>query len=212
MDASNLSRAIIAFRDHMIQAAPEGVLDHVDMFIGHPAQVAELINAANNELNLVLFIYHIEHAGYPVHAKSDETSFVKMHCLLTAMTKLSQGSTGEMDLKLLGHVMETLHRNPLVSVRDDQGAIITQLQVVPTQTSMEDLARIFSTQFETSYRVSIAYELSMVPVFTAATQSGPLVEKIDLGMSPDMMDRNRLPEDPASKFETLCLPREGYRS
>ncbi|MCG8418588.1 MAG: DUF4255 domain-containing protein [Proteobacteria bacterium] len=200
MQTSTLSRAANALRAHLNQE--EGKLSDADIQIGHPARFSSTGNGQGEALNI--FIYHVEHSGYPAHTGTSEPYFVKLHCLLTPMTEGDTAENigpGDMELRLLGHAMEILHKDPVVNVTDDDGSVLAQLQTVPTHMSVEETNRIFSTQFETSYRVSVAYELALVPVFVEPPRNdSPRVAAIEVGTSPEMVDRNRSPGDPDAAF------------
>lgn len=199
MQASTFSLSVLAFRDHL-QQADGGRLREVNICIGHPAQLAKSLGPEDQLVNI--FAFEIENSGYPTNAGNKEAYFVSLHCLLTPMNGSNDTGSGEIELQLLGHIMEILHRYPQVNVEGTDGSVIAQLQVVPSKLDSESLNRVFSTQFETSYRTSVAYELAMVPVFVEPPQDTSRVAAISLSVSPEISDLKHLPGETGSHFET----------
>lgn len=140
------------------------------ILIGHPA---EAVGTGNSDTTgkhyLNLFFYRVVYAGYPSDAGQDDPVYVRLQCLITALganeTMNSNVVTaGENDLRLIGSVMHVLHATPVVMISDGDGADIGQLQIVPVNLSLDDINHIWSTQGDTPYRLSIGYEIALLPV------------------------------------------------
>ena len=182
-DPSAISVAARAFREHF-QAHPSinEAIKGVKVLIGHPAVAGKLVQDADAQHYVNLFIYHIEHAGYAADSAAEDPLFVKLHCLVTAFAKDDiekdedgqdiKIKAGEIDLRLIGALMQEAHKSPLLDVKkngDDEP--IARLQIVPVPMTVDDMNKIWSTQVETSYRPSVVYELALLPV--------PLAERVE---------------------------------
>ena len=186
LPVSSLSSAAYGLRDLLIRQIDE--LDDVTHIrIGHPGDnIKDLEDSDQNCLNL--FFYDVNYDGYPADGSSDNPLFVRLHCLITAVgNKTSEPespgspnsrdvSRGENELRLIGEVMRTLHEQPLLAVSDVDGNPVASLQVVPHTMNLDNLNHIWSTQTDISYRLSVAYEMSLAPVPLARpAEASPLV-------------------------------------
>jgi hypothetical protein len=174
LPASSLSRAAYGLRVLLMTKIDE--FDDIDRIkIGHPADTIKDLED-NNENCLNLFFYDVNYDGYPADGTSENPFYVRLHCLITAVGHKTQEpetaggnnqrdvSKGENELRLIGEVMRILHEQPLLSVDDDDRNEIALLQVVPYTMSLDSLNHIWSTQGDTSYRLSVAYEMALAPV------------------------------------------------
>ena len=85
--------------------------------IGHPKDTFEGI--VDDSVNLNLFFYNVQYDGYPSDGLSENPFYVRVYCLITAVSgKSSKPSPGENDLRLVGEVMRVLHEKPMISVND----------------------------------------------------------------------------------------------
>ena len=186
LPASSLSSAAHGLRNLFLQnIADVTVLDHIR--IGHPADnIKELVDIDDNCLNL--FFYDVAYDGYPADGSIDNPFYVRLHCLITAVSHQttepeSPGSSsdrdvskGENELRLIGEVMRILHQQPMLSISDPDGQQVAMLQVVPNSLNLDNLNHIWSTQNDTSYRLSVAYEMALAPVpHSVAVDPSPLV-------------------------------------
>jgi hypothetical protein len=186
LPTSSLSSAAYGLRQVFIAHIDE--LDSVaNIRIGHPAEtIKELEAIGENCLNL--FFYNVNYDGYPSDGLSENPFYVRLRCLITAVGQQTTepeepGSTternvskGENELRLIGEVMRVLHQRPLLSVTDSNDNEIAQLQIVPYSMDLDNLNHIWSTQNETSYRLSVAYELALAPVpYTVSAETSPMV-------------------------------------
>lgn len=178
-----------------------GKIDDIDdvtkIMIGHPKDTFVDMDGGGvkdkNHLNL--FFYNISYDGYPADGSSQDPFYVRLYCLITAVgTRTGKPSYGEKDLRLIGEVMRVLHENPIVSVGSGNSEI-AQLQVVPHPLTLDNLNHIWSTQGDTAYRLSVAYEMALAPVpLTVAIERSPLVSETGSDVESDM-DYDLLPEN-----------------
>lgn len=186
LPASSLSSAAHGLRNLFLDnIADVTVLDHIR--IGHPADnLKELSDLDDHCLNL--FFYDVAYDGYPADGSSNNPFFVRLHCLITAVSfqttePESPGSIsdrdvskGENELRLIGEVMRVLHQQPLISISDPGGQAAAKLQVVPNALNLDNLNHIWSTQNDISYRLSVAYEMALAPVpYSATVDTTPMV-------------------------------------
>ncbi|MFV8753955.1 Pvc16 family protein [Nannocystaceae bacterium ST9] len=199
------SLSIVATRLRSVLAQGIAALDESAVLIGTPRQAND---APKNGHHLNLFVHRLEPSGYPTSARADEPTYLRLHCLLTAFAVKEtdqQGvtiSAGENDLRLLGEVARVLHERTSLNVPDDEQPV-AQVQLVPIAMPADQLNQFWLMQgSEVSYRASLAYELSLVPV--------PLARPVDrrprvAGLSPAAMPGRRV--EPV--LPVLALMHEG---
>jgi hypothetical protein len=103
----------------------------------------------------------------------DEPWLIRMHCLITAFGIDEDGIlAGENELRLLGQMMRILHENPVLEAVDVDGRTV-RLQVIFEPLGSDDLNHIWSTQGDTTYRPSLAYEMALVPVIPSTLAVAP---------------------------------------
>ena len=151
--------------------------------IGHPKDTLEDMDKEKDKNHLNLFFYNVSYDGYPADGLSDDPFYVRIHCLITAVGAKSGAqnapSPGENDLRLIGEVMRILHEQPVVSVDRGQNNVIARLQIVPHPLNLDDLNHIWSTQGDTAYRLSVAYEMALAPIPLAeAVARSPIVGEV----------------------------------
>ncbi len=138
-------------------------LDVDQIRIGHPKDTFDDMKKDKNYLNL--FFYHVQYDGYPADGLSVDPFYVRLYCLITAVgAKKGNPSPGENDLRLIGEVMRVLHQQPVVAVDSPGNGEIARLEIVPYPLSLDDLNHIWSTQGDTAYRLSVAYEMALAPI------------------------------------------------
>lgn len=176
LDPSSLSVAARALRSHIGAAMS---LPETQILIGHPNLTAGGTDGAKQFLNL--FFYRVEHGAHPPDGTTDDPFYLRFYCLVTAFgaQETLNGtsiSAGENDLRLVGGAMQGLHQNPILMLRDDSGEDIAQMQVVLHTLTLDDLNHIWSTQGDTPYRLSVGYELALLPLpLERAAKRGPRV-------------------------------------
>lgn len=164
--------------------------------IGHPKDTLEDMEKDKDKNHLNLFFYNVNYDGYPAGGLSEDPFFVRLHCLITAVGGKKAGSlsAGENDLRLIGEVMRVLHEQPVISVDGGNNHEIAQLQIVPHPLNLDNLNHIWSTQGDTAYRLSIAYEMALAPIPLAeAVERSSLVGEIGTRVQGDM-DREPTPD------------------
>lgn len=174
-------------------------LEESSISISHPKDAKPL--TSHNSLNL--FFYRIEDEEFPVDGLSKNPVFVGLNCLITAYgidekdteeggAGGGQGggqgagavaeaeevdikiSSGENDLRIIGEVMRVLHENPILKVTENDQSM--HLQSIRLPLSLDDINHIWSTQADTAYRLSVAYQFSLIPLpFRKVEQKSPLV-------------------------------------
>lgn len=179
LPAGSISEAATKLRD-LLTDADVGIHDlkASNILIGHPKlTMAKLEDSDEPGLNL--FFYHVTYDGYPADGSADDPFFVRLYCLITSCGgKDASGtpSTGEKDLRLVSEVMRVFHEHPLIHVANVGQTMIAQLQIVPHALSLDNLNHIWSTQADTAYRLSVAYEMALAPVpLTPPSQPAPRV-------------------------------------
>jgi len=180
--SSSLSMLARAVRSVL---AEEMNLADAQIVIGSPHEAAKQQEDAADKDHLCVFFYRMGYSGFPTDARSDDPLYLNAFCLITALGGRSGGKTpGDSELNLMGSVLEFFHRNPVVNVKDNDE--VMQLQVVPTQLSLDDINHLWSTQNNTPYRLSLAYEFSLLPVpMTArAVHDGPPVRTVVVNAEP----------------------------
>jgi len=162
--------------------------------IGHPKDMFADIEENNIYLNL--FVYNVQYDGYPSDGLSEDPFYVRLYCLITAVSgKNINPSPGENDLRLIGEVMRILHEHPIISVDVGDNGEIAQLQIVPHTLNLDNLNHIWSTQGDTAYRLSVAYEMALAPIpLTEAVERSSRVGEIGTRVRSNM-DRELLPDD-----------------
>jgi hypothetical protein len=161
-------------------------LDENQILIGPPSVAARgqdmLTSNAKDLLNL--FFYRIEHDGFPTDGSTDNPTYVRAHCLMTAFCVADADpplSAGEKELRLVGRVMQVFHENPCISIVDDSKRELAELQVVPTSLSVTDINHLWGTQGELPYRLSFSYEFALLPVpFVTPVDRAPRVGSFGL--------------------------------
>lgn len=147
-------------------------------------------SASNNQINL--FLYQTElhpqlrNTPYPGQSKPGETGLpplaLNLYYLLTAY---GQDDDDILSHRMLGQAMLILHDNPILGPEDIRVATeaelptsnlhqqIESVKITPQPISLEDLSKLWST-FQTQYRISAAYQVSVVLIESARPSRAPL--------------------------------------
>lgn len=174
---SSLSRVCRSVAD-FLSAQVEANLHSVRVLIGGPAEAAK---EAETEHRLNLFFYLIEPFGFGPDPAAGESWLVRLHCLITPFSVAeSPVSAGENDLRLLGEVLRAFHESPVLPLLDVDGRKV-RLQAVLNPLTLDQINHLWATQGDVGYRLSLAYELTLVPILprTPAVE-GPLVSGVSL--------------------------------
>jgi hypothetical protein len=134
--------------------------------VDSPSGVQKMMDAEsspNGALNL--FFYRFEPSGFFPQAAADQRWHVRARCLVTAFSISETDAmgivpAGEIDLRVLGSVMQYFHENPVMI----DGAKSWHLEVVPGNLSSEEINQIWASQHNVPYRPSLLYEFALLPV------------------------------------------------
>jgi Pvc16 N-terminal domain len=130
--------------------------------IDTPVATSKLSGATAHLINL--FIYKAAPFGFQPGHNSGQRLLMRLYCLITAFGMKSDGDT-EADLRLLGHVAQLFHDQPVILPAQPAPSTAYEISNVLLSPSMEELNHIWTTQGDTvPYRLSLAYEFSLVPI------------------------------------------------
>lgn len=193
---TSLSVTANALRDFLTSQISD--LDGV--LIGHPKEASDAIGSEGKQY-LNLFFYQVEHGAYPADGDARDPFYLRVNCLVSPFGSKETGppetsiSAGENDLRLIGEVLRLFHAEPQLEISDGDERGLLQLYLLPL--SLSDINHVWSTQGDVPYRLSVAYQLSLVPVPLAqARQRGPRVSAVGLAVRSDP----QLPAMPAAGF------------
>jgi hypothetical protein len=144
-------------------------------------------NGANgSQLNLFLYATHINPAfsntPVPGQVRNGESAApplpLVLHYLLTAYGANDDDITGQ---TLLGQAMSALHDHPLLGTADIEGIVpdsqlqrqIERLRIAPEVLSLDDMSKLWSS-FQTEYRLSTGYQVSVLLIDSSRAASAPL--------------------------------------
>lgn len=158
---STISRACRSVADFLyktLKARGYAVL----VVIGPPSNAKPAVGDSNHRLNL--FFHRFEPAGFGPDTLPGETAWVRAHCVMTAVAvDETPVLAGENDLRILGEVLRIFHETPVLPPVDVGGETFRP-QMVFAPLSLDDINRLWSTQKDTVYRPSIAYEIALAPI------------------------------------------------
>ena len=195
--ATSLSVVANTMRDFLGANIPD--LDGI--FISHPKEAVEQMGGEGKQY-LNIFCYQVEYGGYPADGVSQDPFYLRVNCLLTPLASKEPGpaesnvSAGENDLRIIGEVLRLFHKHPVLMI--SEGDEQAHLQVVLHPLSLDDINHLWSSQGEVPYRLSVAYQLSLLPVpLGEAKRRAPLVGFI----GSDVQGEETAPVMPAEGFE-----------
>lgn len=173
---SSLSQVCRAIAD-VVSIGLDAGANSIQVMIGPPASAAPATTDTTHRVNL--FFYRIEPSGFFPGDTPGDPWWVRLYCLVTGFgIEEEQISAGENDLRLLGEVMRLFHEQPVLSTLT-VGDETFRLQLVFVPLGADDINHIWSTQGDVSYRPSIAYEMTLVPVLPRERRiEPPLVGRI----------------------------------
>ncbi len=190
-----------AISSHLSSLVTNTVSGSPHVRIGPPADAEP--KDGNSDPMVNLFLYRIEPSGFYADASSHDPFYVRIQCLVTAYgsTAPEEGdgdanssiSAGEINLRLLGSVLQVFHENPVQDVvfkrTNAQTAleeeIRTSLQIVFKSLSTEEINQIWATQGDAAYRSSVAYELALAPIVPTTPRAiAAPVGSVDLSSGP----------------------------
>jgi hypothetical protein len=171
--ATPLSRSARAIAD-FLAAGLDANNRAIRVQLGHPAAAAPEVDALHR---LNLFFYRVEPFEFDADAGPQDVGRLRLHCLITAFGVVEdQVSAGENELRMLGEVLRLFQQTPIQPELDLDGESV-RLQAIPQPLTLDDINRLWATQGDAEYRLSLGYELSLVPVVPAT----PRVETARVG-------------------------------
>ncbi|SFR50684.1 Pvc16 family protein [Litoreibacter janthinus] len=187
IDASSLSVAMQGFADHLAASFTQDVTVTVES----PNAAAEQAKGSDKAV-LNVFCYRISPSGIHPDLTLNEPAFVRAHVLLTAFSNATDAQVKDKDLRVLGHAVRVLQSQPVIPTILPGGVPAPEvsqyrLQAVLQATEMEEMNHIWSIQGnEISYRLSVAYELALIPLEPLTYLPPPTpVESVVLDLGPD---------------------------
>ncbi len=155
-----------------IRIGLDAAANNINVMIGPPSAAAQ--ETTMHRVNL--FFYRFEPSGFGPRLRPDEPWMIRLYCLVSAFGILDDDvSPGENELRMLGEVLRLFHENPILAPLDVNGEQV-RLQSVFQPLGSDELNNIWSTQNETVYHPSAAYEIALGPVVPSEVFIGsPLV-------------------------------------
>lgn len=169
LPVSSLSEICTAVAD-FVRSGLDAVANNIDVSVGIPAEASSTKHLVN------LFFYRFEPSGMVLNTTPADPWRLRLHCLITPFAIAENSiSSGENDLRLIGEVLRIFHENPVLGSCSINGEEI-RLQVIYNPLTEDQVNQIWSTQGDTVYRPSVAYEMSLAPVMPETLNIGdPLV-------------------------------------
>jgi hypothetical protein len=197
LPVSSLSVAMQAVAEFLdAQFGPEVIVT-----LETPEKAAETAKASNKVV-LNAFTYRLAPSGVHADAGSGDPLFLRAQVLLTCFPNGTGTVEPDTDLRVLGHAISVLHSLPSIPVillgavpvgagPEDfrtRNPVIYQLQAHLLAPAMEELNHIWTTQGgELAYRLSLAYELALIPVEPLSRRVialPPVVAVVEVAPSP----------------------------
>ncbi|MEO7361004.1 MAG: DUF4255 domain-containing protein [Gemmatimonadaceae bacterium] len=152
--------------------ARDAAMAQVDVSTNAPDKV--VTNIERPTINLFLFQV-VPNAAFrnrdAVHARLGESTLpplaLNLHYMLTAYGPVDVDE-GDFSHRVLGSAVSVLHDHPLLSNEELSDALpshkalpqVERMRIAPLATSVEEMSKLW-TMFQTNYRLSIAYEVSV---------------------------------------------------
>lgn len=150
-----------------------------------PPSIARNGNDAN-QLNLFLFSTSVDTAfsnsPMPGQVKSGETGTPPLALVLRYMiTAYGRNDDDISGHRLMGRSMSALHDHPLLGRSEIQNALpdtdlhnqVERVRITPNMLSVDDMSKLW-TSFQSEYRLSAAYEVSVVLIESTQPAKTPL--------------------------------------
>jgi len=180
MSAPTAIATVTAVLQHLLTQATAGA----DVTTKPPS--AARSGGNGNQLNLFLYATHINPAfnniPVPGQVRNGESAApplpLVLHYLLTAYGANDDDIAGQ---TLLGQAMSALHDHPLLGTADIEGIVpdsqlqkqVERVRITPEVLSLDDMSKLWSS-FQTEYRLSTAYQLSVLLIDSSRGASAPL--------------------------------------
>ncbi|MEP3346261.1 MAG: Pvc16 family protein [Litoreibacter sp.] len=198
LDASSLSIAIQGFADHLAASFTQDVT----VTVGTPNIAADQAKGSDKAV-LNVFCYRLSPSGIHPDLTPNEPTFIRAHVLLTAFSDATDAAIKDKDLRVLGHALRVLQSQPVIPTvlpGNSPAPQVSQyrIQAVLQATEMEEMNHIWSIQgSDTSYRLSVAYELALIPVEPLTYAPPPVpVQNAVLDLSADAKPDSKFSSTP----------------
>ncbi len=155
-----------------------------------PPEKAQTFGQADGDGRINLFLYHTQispawrNADPPRQVKPNESGFaplgLDLSYLLTAYER-TDGDSTVLAHRLLGRAMLILHDHPLLGADEIRAVVpendladqIERVRITPQPMSLEELSKLWMI-FQTGYRISAAYQVSLVLIDSRRAARTPL--------------------------------------
>jgi hypothetical protein len=155
-----------------------------------PPDKAQTFNAGEGGGWINLFLYHTQinpawrNTNSPRQVKPNESGFpplgLDLFYLVTAYEK-ADGDSSVLAHRMLGRAMLVLHDHPLLGADEIRAVVpdndladqIERVRITPHAMSLEDLSKLWMI-FQTGYRISAAYQVSLVLIDSRRSARTPL--------------------------------------
>jgi hypothetical protein len=155
-----------------------------------PPEKAQTFGQADGAGRINLFLYQMQinaawrNMDMPTQIKPNETGqpplALDLFYLLTAYER-DDGDSSVIAHRLLGRAMRVLHDHPLLGADEIRTALpnndladqIERIRITPQRMSVEDFSKLWTT-FQVGYRISAAYEVSVVLIDSTRPSRTPL--------------------------------------
>ncbi|WP_426747080.1 DUF4255 domain-containing protein [Myxococcus faecalis] len=165
-----------------------------------PPDKARARDATHHQLNLFLFqVGHdaaLRNTTFPPHVKPGESGLPPLALRLTYLLTPYAPSDDDVEShKLLGKAMNVLHDHPLLGAEELRVAVpgndlyrqAERVRITSEPLSLEELSKLW-TMFQTQYRVSVVYQVSVVLIESTRPRATPLpVLRPVLSVHPDTL-------------------------
>lgn len=153
-----------------------------------PPDKARESNESTNQVNL--FLYDVSYnaawinMNMPNQLKPNETGFpplpLVLHYLITAYSK-DDDAESPVSHTLLGIAMRALHDHPLLGAEEINAALpesdladqVERVRITPQPMGVEEMSKLWTT-FQSNYRISTAYQVSVVLIESDRASKTPL--------------------------------------
>ena len=204
MDPTTLSMAARALRNHIHQHT--GIPEE-NALLGHPSSF-DPVTGTDSKLSIYFYkvvpaansgIYRAAREKSTGNLRTDTPLDTIVHCIITPLapsttTGNNTPTRGEMDLRILGQVMQCMHEFPLLEVKEEMNGsekTVCDVEIIPLELSVDELNKIIPTPPEGGFRPTVAYALSLLPIPLGKVPSaGPEVRVATYGVSPEMSDEH----------------------
>ncbi len=145
-------------------------------------------NGNGNQVNLFLYQTTINTAysnlDMPGRVKSGETGVpslaLNLHYLITVYGE-NDDDTNPNSHQLLGRAMSVLHDHPLLGREEIKNALmgndlheqVERIRITPQSLSLDELSKLWNT-FQTGYRLSVAYQVTVILIDSTRPAKTPL--------------------------------------